>query len=72
VKVTPPLPVLVVAREATTARSLARGSLRRGELVIEVSPFKQLTAVASKEFERAAAEYGRFLGKPVRVTSASR
>ncbi len=42
------------------------------EIAIEARPFKRLTAVASNGFERAAAAYGAFVGKPVRVTSARR
>jgi hypothetical protein len=38
------------------------------ELVVEARPFDKLTAAAAKGFARAIADYGRFLGKPVRVT----
>ena len=37
------------------------------EVVVEARPFKKLTAVAAKGFERAVATYSAFLGKPVRV-----
>jgi hypothetical protein len=38
------------------------------ELVIEARPFGKLTVAAAKGFARAIADYGRFLGKPVRIT----
>jgi len=42
------------------------------EIVVAARPFKKLTAVASKGFERAAAAYGEFVGRAVRVTADRR